>query len=219
MTMLVHNDWLLTPARAAIHLPTGTAVVADLHLGYEEARRRSGEAIPQRCLSEVLAPLAALCRTHALRRLVIAGDLFEAREQPKLVEELCDWFADTGFSLVGVVPGNHDRGLGRNRKTLPLFPEGLRLDDWLVLHGHGSLPEGHLITGHEHPLFRWDDLAAPCFLVGQRRLVLPAFSADAAGVNVVNQPRWSGYQCCVIAGEHVLDFGDPCRRKGDKVKR
>src|SRR5438270_5847367 len=36
--MIVHEDWLLTPVRAAVHLPTATAVVADLHLGYELAR-------------------------------------------------------------------------------------------------------------------------------------------------------------------------------------
>ena len=36
---LLHQDeWLLTPERVAVHLPTSTGVVADLHLGYEEAR-------------------------------------------------------------------------------------------------------------------------------------------------------------------------------------
>src|SRR5436309_2915696 len=32
MGMRVNKDWLLTPQRAALHLPTATAVIADLHL-------------------------------------------------------------------------------------------------------------------------------------------------------------------------------------------
>ena len=39
-------NWLLTPERAAIHLPTATAVLADLHLGYNEVRCGTGEAVP-----------------------------------------------------------------------------------------------------------------------------------------------------------------------------
>jgi hypothetical protein len=31
--MLVHAEWLLTAQRVAVHLPTQTAVAADLHLG------------------------------------------------------------------------------------------------------------------------------------------------------------------------------------------
>ncbi len=45
--MHVEEDWLLTPCRMAIHLPTATGLLADLHLGYERARCRSGEAIPE----------------------------------------------------------------------------------------------------------------------------------------------------------------------------
>ena len=34
------DDWRLTPEGAAVHLGEQTAVVADLHLGYEWARAR-----------------------------------------------------------------------------------------------------------------------------------------------------------------------------------
>ncbi len=36
--MRVLDEWLLTPWRGAIHLPTATAVVADPHLGYDRVR-------------------------------------------------------------------------------------------------------------------------------------------------------------------------------------
>ena len=78
--------------------------------------------------------------------------------------------------------------------------------------GDGELPEGRLVLGHFHPCVRWSEsLAAPCYLVGDARLVLPAFSPDASGVNVLGSRRWCGHRCAVIAGDRVLDFGDPAR--------
>src|SRR5579875_3115103 len=75
--MRVLHDWLLTAERVAVHLPTRTAVVADLHLGYAEARRRRGDAVPSESISELLGPLRRVRQQHAARRLVIAGDLLE----------------------------------------------------------------------------------------------------------------------------------------------
>src|SRR5205085_3477429 len=112
--MRVHDDWLLTPERAALHLPTGTAVVADLHLGYDQVRRRGGEAVPAVGLEEALAALGAVVFRHDVRRLVIAGDLFEDGRCAGQAAELLNWLAAAGVELVGLVPGNHDRGLSQS---------------------------------------------------------------------------------------------------------
>jgi len=207
--MLVHADWLLTPERVAVHLPTATAVAADLHLGYDEARRRRGEAVPLADVDDLLGALGRLLSRHQLRRLVIAGDLFEDAAGRALVPDLLRWLAARDLELTGVVPGNHDRGLARAAPDLPLRPEGVLVGDWRVIHGDGRLPAGRLVLGHFHPCLRWGrGLAAPCYLVGQDRIVLPAFSPDAAGVNVLGARRWRGHRCAVIAGDRVLDFGD-----------
>src|SRR6187401_338532 len=71
------EDWFLTPQRVAIHKPTATAVVADLHLGYQEARRRCGDAIPLMNLETALQPLLQALGEYEARDLIIAGDLFE----------------------------------------------------------------------------------------------------------------------------------------------
>lgn len=207
--MLVHADWLLTPERVAVHVPTATAVAADLHLGYDQARRGRGEAVPVAGLDDLLHALGALVPRHGLRRLVIAGDLFEDAAGRALVPDLSRWLGERGLELTGVVPGNHDRGLARAEPSLPLCPDGVRLGDWLVLHGDGTLPPGRLVLGHFHPCLRWGGrLAAPCYLVGEGRVVLPAFSPDAAGVNVLGVRRWHGYRCAAVAGDRVLDFGE-----------
>jgi metallophosphoesterase superfamily enzyme len=171
-------------------------------------RRRGGEAVPTVGLEEVLAGLGAVLFRHDVRRLVIAGDLFEDGRCAAQAAELLAWLAAAGVELAGLVPGNHDRGLPPSGAGLPLVAEGLVVGGWRVVHGDGRLPRGRLVHGHVHPVFRWGPhLAAPCYLVGERRIILPAFSADAAGVSVLGDPRWRKYRCCVIAGDDVLDFG------------
>lgn len=205
--MRVHTDWLLTPERAAVHLPMATAVIADLHLGYGEVRQRGGEAVPDAGLDDAVAVLKALSARQEVRRLVIAGDLFEDGRCGTLLKKLLTWLDAKGVELAAVVPGNHDRGLPRASSSLPVYPHGFDVGGWRVVHGDGELPRGQVVLGHWHPCFRRDGLTAACYLVGQRSLILPAFSPDAAGVNVLRQRRWQRHRCAVIAGERVLDFG------------
>jgi putative SbcD/Mre11-related phosphoesterase len=217
--MLVHSDWLLTAERVAVHLPTRTAVAADLHLGYDRARQRRGEAVPLAGLDDLLHALARLVPRHGLRRLVIAGDLFEDAAGLALVPDLLRWLAGRGLELAGVVPGNHDRGLARAEPALPLYPDGLLVGEWLVVHGDGKLPTGRLVMGHVHPCLRWSGrLAAPCYLVGHERIVLPAFSEDAAGVNVLGARQWGALRCAAVVGDAVLDFGEVSRLRAIRTR-
>lgn len=206
--MRVLGDWLLTPQRAAVHLPTATAVIADLHLGYDGVRRRGGEAVPTGSLSSALDPLRDLFTQQSIARLVIAGDLFEdGRGHGELAEAFAGWLTDRAVQLLALVPGNHDRGLPAG--SLPVCPDGVRLGEWLVIHGDRPHPGGPVVQGHEHPWFRWrSGVEGPCFLVGPDHLILPAYSTDAAGTNVLRQERWPAYHCVAIAGERVLDFGE-----------
>ena len=206
--MLVHDEWLLTPQRVAVHRPTATAVLADLHLGYNDARRRDGEAVPPADLAFILTPLQSVIKAHHLRQVVIAGDLFEAGVNVDLAAELISWLSTAGVELA-IVPGNHDRGLAANTHGLPIHPDGYMIGRWRVVHGDGRVPAGPVVQGHEHPRVRWSSrVGGPCYLVGEEKIVLPAFSEDAAGVNVIRATKWRKYRCCVIAGDQVLDFGE-----------
>jgi putative SbcD/Mre11-related phosphoesterase len=206
---MLSPEWLLTPERAAVHMPSRTAVVADLHLGYAQARQSRGEAVPKDDGNKALSALRALAVREKVERLVIAGDLLEDGRCGEALEQLTDWLAEVSMELAGVVPGNHDRGFASGRKHLPVFPDGMQLGDWHVVHGDGALPSGQVIQGHVHPCLRWErEIVAPCFLVDLCHVVLPAFSGDAAGVNVLNDPRWHRYRCHVIAGDQVLDLGE-----------
>jgi metallophosphoesterase superfamily enzyme len=207
--MTVPDDWLLTTARTAIHRPTGTAVLSDLHLGYAEARRRAGEAVPSVDLDETLAPLATVLGRLGVCRLVIAGDLFEAGFQEDLSARLLEWLERKEIELLAIIPGNHDRDLKPGRGGLPVCPGPLLLGSWHVVHGD-SLPAGPVVHGHFHPCLRLQGMrqAAPCYLASKQRLILPAYSVEAAGVNVLGRSEWDGFHCHVIAGDRILDFGD-----------
>jgi putative SbcD/Mre11-related phosphoesterase len=207
MRMKVHDDWLLTPERAAVHLPSATAVIADLHLGYDQARRRTGEAVPLFNLTQALAPLRNLLIREAVQRIVIAGDLFEDGWSATLAAELLTWCSAAGVELRGFVPGNHDRRIPGESVSLPVCRDGVELGGWRVVHGDGDLPEGRLVHGHFHPWLRRGRVSAPCYLVGESSLVLPAFSVDALGVNVLRQRGWQRHRCFAIAGNDVLDCG------------
>ena len=223
--MMLPPEWLLTPERAAVHRPTCTAVIADLHLGYDEARRRRGEAVPVRSPDEIFQPLRALAECERIERLVIAGDLLEDGRCTEAIDPLLHWLEEAGIVLAGVVPGNHDRGLASLSNRLPLCPGGVELGGWRIVHGDGATDAGRVVQGHVHPWLRWHGIAAPCYLVRAGHLVLPAFSAEASGVNVLTDPRWQDYRCQVIAGERVLDFGEvgaikpPARSRGDRAGR
>jgi metallophosphoesterase superfamily enzyme len=219
--MIVLDEWLLTPECVALHRPSATAVVADLHLGYDRARLRGGDAVPGVPVSVRMAGVLAAMRRHRTVRLAVAGDLLEDGRCRDVLAEFRAWLDVSAVTLVGVVPGNHDApALQGEAAGVPVFPEGLDLGGWRVVHGDGVLPEGRIVQGHEHPRAQWrGGVGGPCYLVGECRLVLPACSPDAAGVNVIGVRRWRDFRCCVIAGDQVLDFGPLCGLNKDKLSR
>jgi uncharacterized protein len=204
MGVRVLEDWLLTPERAAVHEPTRTAIVADLHLGYGAARQQAGDAIPVPDLALQLAPLHSLVRNTSVRRLVVAGDLFEDAPASGLVDDLLGYLRRINLQLAAVVTGNHDRGLESLDGRLPMEPDGFHIGGWRVMHGHEEHIQPPVIHGHHHPCVRWRGRRRPCFLVGAGRLVLPAFSMDAAGVSVDHDRQWQGFHAWIIDDKRIV---------------
>lgn len=210
------NEWLLTPWRLAIHVPTATAVLADVHLGYSEARRRSGEAVPLVTVQDQLRPLRAARQAVNFRSLIVAGDMFERAVCLGLLAEFRSGLADLEVEFTGLIPGNHDRGWPVLQDIVPLHPHGVMLGEWRVIHGETETKDNdRLVIGHWHPALRWQGRRRPCYLAGPRRLVLPAFSQDAAGYECDRDPRCRGLRMIGIVGDEVVDAG----RAGGLLKR
>jgi hypothetical protein len=62
----MHPERVLTPQRAAIHVSTVTAFVADLHLGYSAARQRGDVAVLDP--DDTLGRLCTQLGRHPVRR-------------------------------------------------------------------------------------------------------------------------------------------------------
>jgi metallophosphoesterase superfamily enzyme len=193
------SPWTFTPEGAAIHPGERTAVIADVHLGYEWA----------------------------------AGDLVESarpcRRTAEDVRRLREWLEGRGVSLLAL-EGNHDRGRllirrpSTSTSTPPdptsgststgdsRLPAACTVDGWTIAHGHRPITGKNTVSGHFHPVIRVEGTAAPCFLAGPGRIVLPAFSRNAAGCDVLTAaiPReWldESLRCIASTGSELLDFG------------
>jgi metallophosphoesterase superfamily enzyme len=205
------DGWLLDPDGAAVHPGERTAVVADVHLGYEWARGSGGDCLPAHSLAETLAKLGRVLERApiAIDRLVVAGDLVESRKfcarTRRDVAALTAWLLDRGVELVSLL-GNHDP------PRRPAAPETLDVGGWTVAHGHRRVAGPRTVSGHHHPVLRAAGLTAPCFVVGNASILLPAFSPNAAGVSLAGLglsvgPDGSPLRCVAAAGGTLLDFG------------
>ncbi len=212
----IFEGWRFTPEGAALHSEERTAVIADLHLGYEWARAAAGDCVVAHSLEETLGRLSALLSRAPVSRLIVAGDLLEsARPCPDTARDLNrlkSWLADRNVNLL-LLEGNHDVSISLSARRLSnRLPATCVVAGWTIGHGHQLIPGPARMCGHHHPVFNWRGISAPCFLVGTGQIMLPAFSPNAAGCNVVTAslPRhWhaGSLRCLVSTGDEVLDFG------------
>jgi putative SbcD/Mre11-related phosphoesterase len=200
------DGWCLAPEGATVHVGERLAVVADVHLGYEWARASGGDVVPAHSLGETLAKLTTLLDRVRIGRLVVAGDLVESpRPCPRTardVARLAAWLADRDVELVAL-RGNHDPPSGLAT---------LEVAGWTIGHGHHPLAGPRTIFGHHHPVLRAEGMSAPCFLVTPTSIALPAFSLNAAGLDVTSAAlpdllRTGPPRCVAGLGDVLLDFG------------
>ncbi len=204
------DGWRLAPEGAAVLPSQGIAVVADVHLGYEWARAAGGDMVPPHSLAETLAKLERLRARIGFDRLIVAGDLTES-SSPCLrtardLAGLTRWLGDRGVTL-DLVPGNHDPP----RRPAP--PATREVAGWTIGHGHRPIDGDRILFGHFHPVLKADGLTAPCFLVSERAVALPAFSPNAAGRTVTDGwtpdglPAPAQIRCVAGLDGTLLDFG------------
>jgi len=188
-------DVLLLAGRAAFLPSTATLLVADLHLGKAATFRNAGIPVPEGSAQADLARLERLVRDTAARRLIVLGDLFHARSG--CTQAVFDEFAASRARMPGtevlLIPGNHDRAIGK-------IPASLGIDSCLRTHDEPpfhfvhepatDLPEPgrtcFTIAGHLHPTVvlrspSGDRITERCFVAEEATLVLPAFGSFTGG--------------------------------------
>lgn len=196
-------------------------IIADLHLGYEISMAREGFYLP-RVFQEVVESLKNLIEKEKPKRLIINGDLKhsfipEWRER----EELRAFFENINplVNEIVLIRGNHDVGVGWVKKFGVDVLDELEVGEWKLVHGHKLVEGEKFIIGHEHPAIRIRDevgatIKTPAFLIGERLIVVPAFSPWAYGNDVFREvvspfmhAIKEDFRVLVPLEEELLDFG------------
>jgi DNA ligase-associated metallophosphoesterase len=172
----------------ALYWPgTSTLVVADLHWGKASTFRATGIPVPIGTTSDDLARLdSALQRTGA-RRLVVLGDLFHAkagRIASHTLAELRRWRSLAGTFEILLVRGNHDRHAGDPPKDLQInyVNSPAFVPPFIFRHEPADTDGAYGLAGHVHPGLTLvgrglQRETLPCFLVGKRGAIIPAFGS------------------------------------------
>jgi len=203
-----------------------TLVIADLHLGYEGAAQERGVALPRFQKRVMLGRLGRLLARYSPETVVVAGD-FKHEFSRNLEDEWRDvrevLTALTAKTKVVLVRGNHDNFLATISAKFGLdLPMRHQVGGFTIAHGHEAVAvDGTLVMGHEHPAVKLRDfgaiVSAPAFVVLPDRILLPAFSPLALGVDVNEYPKLSpmlqdrsldgGIVIALDEKEGLLDFG------------
>ena len=164
--------------------------VSDLHLGKSERMaRRAGALLPPYEVAETLSKLEADIAVHSPAKVVCLGDSFDDLAAGAGLDEAARLrltVLQAGREWVWI-EGNHDAG--------PLDLGGVHLAE-LALGGlvFRHIAAGNLaadcgeISGHYHPKVRLAGQGLPAFLLGQTRLILPAYGAYTGGMMADRAP-------------------------------
>ena len=199
----------LLPERA-LHWPAGGALfVADVHLGKAAAFRAGGVPLPRGSTPADLARLSALLARTDAARLVVLGDFLHARagRVSALDAAFKAWRATHGGLEIVLVRGNHDDRAGDPPADwgIDVVAEPHLLAPFLACHIPMTPPTGYALCGHVHPgvFLRGtaDAERLPCFVLGARRAILPAFGSFTGLAIVTPAP---GERLVAVAGNHLF---------------
>ncbi|MCP3681424.1 MAG: metallophosphoesterase [bacterium] len=183
-------------------------VIADIHIGFEEALNKQGVFVPRFQFKDVLKRLEKIIQKTKPSLIIINGDIKhefgtiseqEWRETLKIIDFL------TRKSKVVLIKGNHDSILGPiAEKRNVEIKDSVILGDACILHGHKipKLPKiKRIIIGHEHPAVAlWEHPRSElfkCFLKGtwkrKELIVLPSFNLVTEGTDVLKESLLSPF--------------------------
>jgi DNA ligase-associated metallophosphoesterase len=213
---IVGEEVYLLAERALWWPSASTLVVADLHWGKTPVSSVAGTPVPITTASDDLARLdSALTRTGA-RRMVVLGDLFQAhtsRIPSQTLAELRRWRSLAAPVEILLVRSNHDRHGGEPPRDLhinsvdpPAF-----VPPFVFRHEPAKSADGYGLAGHVHPGITLvgrglQRETLPCFMVGSRGALIPAFGSFTTLSVVQPEP---GERVFVVLEGDVLEIATP----------
>ena len=198
-------------AERAIHWPGGrTLFVADVHLGKAASFRAEGVPIPRGATATDLARLDGLIARTSAQRLVVLGDFLHAAagRVPALDTAFMEWRGMHAALSITLVRGNHDDRAGDPPPAwgIEVVPDPHVLAPFVLCHEPATPRTGHALCGHVHPGVRiargaHESVRVPCFVLGRRHTLLPAFGRLTGLALVAPEP---GETVVAIAGTRLF---------------
>ena len=211
-------------------------VLADFHIGYEEALNKQGILVPRFQFRDVIKRLGKILselKKIKLEKIIINGDIKhefgtiseqEWRETLRLLDFLTK-FCDE----IILIKGNHDTIIGpiAKKKNIKIV-EHFLVGNVLIVHGH-KIPNKNIlkkakiiVIGHEHPAISLrEDVRIEkfkCFLKGKYKrkklIVMPSFCLATEGTDILKEKLLSpfldqdlrNFEVSVVA-DKVYEFG------------
>ena len=182
-----------------------TLVIADVHIGYEEALNKQGILVPRLQFKEALKRMESIfdaLKDKTIERIIVNGDLKHefgtiSEQEWRNSLKFLDLLAKHCDEII-LIKGNHDTILGpiakkRNIKIM----DNIGIGNVFVAHGN-KIPDkikdyNIIIIGHEHPAVSLKEGPRieqfKCFLRGKYKgknlIVQPSFNTIVEGTDLL----------------------------------
>ena len=211
LTTALDGERVTLLAERALYWPRErTLFVADVHLCKAAAFRAGGVPLPRGSTAADLARLTRLLERTGASRIVVLGDFIHAKagRVAALAEAFARWRVQHAAIDVMLVRGNHDARAGDPPAAwnVGCVDEPFALPPFLAGHRITQPATGYALCGHVHPGVRVhgsgeQSARLPCFVLGARRAILPAFGRFTGLADVLPAPR---ERIVVIAGRELF---------------
>ncbi|MGY2138614.1 ligase-associated DNA damage response endonuclease PdeM [Pseudomonas reactans] len=181
--------WLLAD-KAAYWPARQCLMIADAHFGKASAYRSLGQPVPQGTTTENLQRLDRLLSALPCAQVIFLGDFLHGpgSHASGTLGALRSWRALNPDLSMTLIRGNHDKRAGDPPEDLRIdvVTEPLLMGPFALQHEPDAHPSHHVLAGHVHPVYRLrgkgrQSLRLPCFVIGDRVSLLPAFGAFTGG--------------------------------------
>lgn len=196
----------------ALYLPEKEIlVIADLHIGYEEALNKEGIFVPRTQFRELNRDLKRVFKSlkdgkKKISKIVVLGDLKHefgeiSQQEWRETKEILDLLKKKAKKVI-LIKGNHDTILEPIARRKELKIRDFYIEDRICfLHGHKLFPEcldkkiKMLVLGHRHPAVvladKYKKEKYKCFLFGKWKgkeiILMPSFFSFIVGSDVLNE--------------------------------
>lgn len=184
--------WLL--ADKAVYWPARQCLlIADAHFGKASAYRSLGQPVPQGTTTENLQRLDRLLAAFTCARVIFLGDFLHGpgSHASGTLGALRAWRERQAGLHLTLIRGNHDKRAGDPPADLDIevVAEPLLMGPFALQHEPDAHASHHVLAGHVHPVYHLrgkgrQRLRLPCFQLGSRVSLLPAFGAFTGGYAV-----------------------------------